>query len=118
MTIEKLFSYGTLQDEPVQRSTFGRTLQGTADILQAFTLSTLCIQDADVVSISGKAMHSIISYTGQPHDQVIGVVCDISAEELAQADAYEVSAYKRSKVKMASGVEAWAYVNALCTNKD
>lgn len=117
MTTEKLFSYGTLQYESVQRSTFGRKLQGTADILNQFTLSTIHIQDADVVSTSGETVHPIISYTGQAHDQVTGVVFDISPQELAQADAYEVSAYKRIKVKMASGVEAWVYVNVLCADK-
>jgi hypothetical protein len=31
--VERLFSYGTLQDEAVQRATFGRTLRGTPDRL-------------------------------------------------------------------------------------
>jgi len=31
-----LFSYGTLQDEPVQRATFGRKLEGSADGLSGF----------------------------------------------------------------------------------
>lgn len=35
---EKLFSYGTLQQETVQLSTFGRKLQGTADVLIGYHL--------------------------------------------------------------------------------
>jgi hypothetical protein len=40
-----LFSYGTLQQEAVQITTFGRRLRGHPDVLVNFELSTLKIED-------------------------------------------------------------------------
>lgn len=110
MYSEKLFSYGTLQLEVVQMSTFRRKLNGSPDILSGFELKMLDIKDDLVVSTSGHASHPIISFTGQPKDKVNGVVFDISLEELHQADAYEVSDYKRISVTLNSGIQAWVYV--------
>jgi hypothetical protein len=68
-----VFSYGTLQDEHVQQSTFGRLLQGQRDELLG------CEPDA----------------------------------ELAAADQYEqLAAYKRVAAMLASGKQAWVYVDA------
>ena len=39
-----------------------------------------------------------------------GVVFRIAAEELAAADTYKVSDYKRIAVRLKSGLEAWVYV--------
>jgi hypothetical protein len=36
----------------------------------------------------------------------------VTAAELAAADAYEVSAYKRIEVVLKSGKSAWVYVKA------
>lgn len=36
----------------------------------------------------------------------------VSREELAQADEYEVSDYKRVSAKLASGGEAWVYISS------
>ena len=113
MNTEKLFSYGTLQYETVQLANFGRKLEGNKDQLPGFQLSMLEITDPDVVATSGEAFHPIISYTGNSINCVDGIVFDISAEELIRADFYEVSDYKRIKVKLSSGVSAWVYVNIL-----
>ena len=110
---EKLFSYGTLQYESVQLSTFGRPLQGTHDILRGFQLSELKINNPDVVKTSGDAVHPILIHTGNETDTVKGMVFDITHEELQQADAYEVEEYKRVRVKLSSEVLAWVYVSAL-----
>ena len=50
-TTERLFSYGTLPMEAVQRSTFGRTLVGTPDALPGFAQSTMKIEDPQVVAM-------------------------------------------------------------------
>ncbi len=44
VNLEKLFSYGTLQMENVQKETFGRTLKGTKDILVGYILSEVKIK--------------------------------------------------------------------------
>ena len=68
-----VFSYGTLQDEHVQQSTFGRLLKGKGT-----------------------------SFLGARPDA-----------ELAAADQYEqLAAYKRVAAMLASGKQAWVYVDA------
>ena len=109
---ELLFSYGTLQLEPVQIATFGRQLAGTPDSLPGFELASLKIEDPAVVALSGKSHHPMAKYTGRASDVVSGVVFAVTPDELANADSYEVAAVKRVSVVLQSGVRAWAYVDA------
>ncbi len=108
---ERLFSYGTLQQEAVQLKTFGRRLEGTADHLPGFGMTLLEITDPEVVATSGKTHHPIVAHTGQAQDQVEGTVFAVTSEELQQADAYEVADYQRKRVTLASGTAAWVYVD-------
>jgi gamma-glutamylcyclotransferase (GGCT)/AIG2-like uncharacterized protein YtfP len=108
---EKLFSYGTLQYEAVQLSTFGRKLNGKPDVLAGYQLSTLKISNPDVVATSGEATHPVLVKTNNEIDQVKGIVFDISSEELQQADKYEAADYKRVSVQLHSGCSAWVYVS-------
>jgi hypothetical protein len=108
---ELLFSYGTLQLESVQLATFGRKLTGSQDALPGFSLSLLKIEDPDVIVKSGKTDHPIIKFTGRSSDVVQGTVFQITSEELANADKYEVAAYKRASVALASGRRAWVYAD-------
>ena len=107
---ELLFSYGTLQQENVQRALFGRLLDGGPDELVGFAQQTLEINDPDVVAKSGKAIHTIVVHTQRNGDRVAGTVFQITPEELAAADAYEVSEYVRVETTLASGLRAWVYV--------
>lgn len=109
---ERLFSYGTLQLEQVQIATFGRKLDGQTDDMPGFSLTMLKIEDPQVVATSGKTHHPVVAWTGNPADRVSGAVFAITPEELAQADEYEVAAYRRDRVTLASGVSAWVYVDA------
>ncbi len=109
---EKLFSYGTLQYEAVQISTFGRKLNGVSDILSGYRLDTIKINDSSVVETSGTAVHPILRHTGNAQDEVMGIVFDITSKELQQADTYEVADYKRIHIKLHSGTQAWVYVSA------
>jgi len=40
------------------------------------------------------------------------MVFEITPEELAQADLYEVDDYKRVKCRLKSGIDAWVYVQS------
>jgi gamma-glutamylcyclotransferase (GGCT)/AIG2-like uncharacterized protein YtfP len=93
---ELLFSYGTLQLESVQHSTFGRKLAGTPA----------------VVATSGKIHHPFATFTGRDADAIPGTVFRVTAAELQNADKYEVAAYKRVAVVLRSGARAWVYVDA------
>ncbi len=92
-----LFSYGTLQQEEVQISTFGRKLAGHTDTLIGFEQSLVKIDDPEVVATSGKTHHPIVKYTGETHHRVAGTVFEITDTELAKADKYEVAASVNAK---------------------
>lgn len=113
-SVNKLFSYGTLQLADVQVATFGRRLAGSADAVVGFRLDWLEIKDPQVLRVSGKTHHPIISRTGDARDRVDGVVLLVTDDELAQADAYEVSDYRRILAPLAGGGEAWVYVALDC----
>ena len=108
----KLFSYGTLQQEDVQLATFGRRLTGVSDALVGYRQSMVAIDDPEVVRTSGKTHHPIVAFTGLNEDRVPGALFEISDAELTHADEYEVAAYVRVKAPLASGLEAWVYVDA------
>jgi gamma-glutamylcyclotransferase (GGCT)/AIG2-like uncharacterized protein YtfP len=107
-----LFSYGTLQQRDVQLATFGRELHGTAEQLVGFRQSMVKIEDPEVVKTSGKTHHPIVKQTGVAEDRVAGTVFEVTDEELANADKYEVSDYKRVSATLPSGRTAWVYVDA------
>jgi len=107
-----LFSYGTLQLESVQQASFGRRLDGEPDAMTGYRRQMLEITDPDVLQKSGEAFHPIVVPSGDPSDMVEGMVFAITADELAAADRYEVSDYRRIEVPLRSGRRAWVYVKA------
>ncbi|WP_170288196.1 GNAT family N-acetyltransferase [Marilutibacter maris] len=106
---ESLFVYGTLQDAQVQRRLFGRTLSGSADALPGYRLDWLELRAPAAVATSGILRHPIIHASSANGDRVAGMRLQLSAVELAHADAYEGDDYRRVRVTLASGAQAWAY---------
>ena len=47
-----------------------------------------------------------------PKETVAGMVYFITPSELEAADSYEVSDYRRIRVRLVSGREAWVYVKS------
>ena len=107
-----LFSYGTLQLESVQLASFGRVLPGSRDAMPGFKKTLVEITDPDVLAKSGERFHPIVAPTDELGEKVDGMVFEITAAELAAADRYEVSDYKRVEVVLCSGLKAWVYVKA------
>jgi len=107
-----LFSYGTLQEEAVQLSTFGRLLRGAPDDLVGFEQSLLKVEDPGFVAASGKAEHAIVRFNGRDDSRVRGMVFEVSDDELARADRYEPAGYTRVAATLASGKRAWVYADA------
>jgi len=107
-----LFSYGTLQDKAVQLANFGRELAGQHDAMLGYSKNWVEITDPQVLATSGKTHHPIVAPSTEQGASVEGMVFQISEQELAAADAYEVSDYKRVSVALASGLTAWVYVQA------
>ncbi|MCX5210047.1 gamma-glutamylcyclotransferase [Kitasatospora sp. NBC_00240] len=108
----RLFSYGTLQSEQVQRSRFGRLLDGRPDALPGFRVTMVEITDPEVIAASGTDRHPLVLPSDEPGDLVEGSLFEVTAEELAAADDYEVDDYARHEVRLASGTTAWVYLAA------
>ncbi len=95
-----VFSYGTLQEKAVQIANFGRQLRGHADALPGHVLRV-------------GPRHANAEPSPNPEDAVIGMVFELTAQELALADAYEAAdRYRRIAVTLRSGIAAWVYVEA------
>ena len=108
-----LFSYGTLQQEEVQLSTFGRKLAGEKDLLIGYEPSLVKITDADEAKRLQKLHHDNVQKTDDEWSNVQGTVFEVSDDELAKSDAFESQFnYQRVRVALASGNEAWVYVHA------
>ena len=107
-----LFSYGTLQQNAVQTSTFGRLLEGRPDNLIGFIIAELRIKDADVIEQSGKETHPIAKHTGLSQNRIPGMVYEVTEQELNHADRYEVDDYQRILTTLESGKSSWVYVEA------
>ena len=114
----RLFSYGTLQQEAVQLSTFGRALSGEPDELVGFEQGQLRIDDPEFVAASGQALHSIVRFNGRPSSRVRGTVFELSDDELLRADRYEPAGYRRIATRLASGKEAWVYAEDAVSTAD
>lgn len=99
-----LFSYGSLQRTDVQLTTFGRLLKGTRDELLGWTL---------VPALPGRSLHAnVIRATAE--SRVSGMAFEVLEPELATVDEYERrDRYVRVAARLASGVDAWVYVDEL-----
>ncbi|WP_430786125.1 gamma-glutamylcyclotransferase family protein [Actinoplanes sp. G11-F43] len=104
-----LFSYGTLRDPAVQRSVFGRELNGREDRIVGFRVEQLEITDPEVLAVSGERFHPILIHTGDARDTVAGIAFTVNDDDVARADEYEVSDYQRVEAPLRSGASAWTY---------
>jgi gamma-glutamylcyclotransferase (GGCT)/AIG2-like uncharacterized protein YtfP len=108
-----LFSYGTLQQDTVQRSTFGRLLEGHKDELLGFEQDWVTVENPQFVAMSGKALHANARFNGKDESRLGGTVYEITGAELLIVDHYEqLAGYKRIEARLASGKHAWVYVDA------
>jgi len=107
---QNLFSYGTLQDEEVQLSVFGRRLNGQLDALVGYRLELIEIRDQEFAAASS-SQHRNLRATHNPADLVPGTVFTVTMEELRRSDDYEPSDYKRVRAQLQSGGRAWVYLN-------
>jgi gamma-glutamylcyclotransferase (GGCT)/AIG2-like uncharacterized protein YtfP len=97
---ELLFTYGTLQSDSVQHTIFSRVLSGQSDSLRGYQIAT--------DQVAGR--YPLIERVTDTTTEVQGTVYELSGEDLLLADSYEGNAYKRIKVKLHSGKDAWVYI--------
>ncbi|EFL14805.1 GDSL-type esterase/lipase family protein [Streptomyces sp. C] len=105
-----LFSFGTLMDPKVQKALFGQVVPSRPASLAGYATRALKITDPDVIAASGLDVHLILER--RIGSAVEGVVLELTDEQLAAADEYEVDDYARRRVLLASGESAWAYLDA------
>ncbi|MBN1118075.1 MAG: gamma-glutamylcyclotransferase [Bacteroidales bacterium] len=100
--MEKVFVYGTLQDEKLRQQLTGRPIGISAFAeLKEYGMSTV-FDDGN--------SYPIIYKTANMADNIRGQLIEVSEKELAILDEYEGSLYRRIKVELNSGEQAWAYV--------
>jgi gamma-glutamylcyclotransferase (GGCT)/AIG2-like uncharacterized protein YtfP len=107
---EWLFSYGTLQKEKTQLELFGRSMRGHKDILTGYKITTIEITDPSFLSKGEDKYQRTLTASGNIHDAIEGTVLELTPEELSLADRYEPENYKRSRVTLQSGKQAWIYL--------
>jgi|ERR1044072_6950802 gamma-glutamylcyclotransferase (GGCT)/AIG2-like uncharacterized protein YtfP len=106
-----LFSYGTLQQEDVQQSTFGRKLNGHSDELVGYEPSLVKIEDSQLAAALGKSHHANAKFNGNEASRMRGIAFEITDAELAGVDEYESAfSYQRVVARLASGKQTWVYV--------
>ena len=83
-----LFSYGTLQQEHVQLSTFGRLLHGQRDEILGFEQSLVRIEDPQVVAASGETHYANVTFNGRNDSRVRGTVFEITEADMQSKSLY------------------------------
>jgi len=99
--MESLFIYGTLKKPEIQKEVLGRVADLTEDSLKGYKQSTVYIEGE---------VFPILIRSKNPYDFVFGSVIEVTGEELKKIDEHETDIYKRKKVILSSGKEAWVYV--------
>jgi len=100
----RVFSYGSLQKDEVQLTTFGVLLPGVAAEIVGFEVVNLYRE--------GKHLANVVR-SRSPQSRVSGTVFEFTALQLAAADDYErADNYARIAAPLAAGGEAWVYVDA------
>jgi gamma-glutamylcyclotransferase (GGCT)/AIG2-like uncharacterized protein YtfP len=106
-----LFAYGTLQHASVQRSVFGRRLQGLPDELVGFDRSLVDVSDPRFATGGTESLYPIVRWSGAHQARVGGTVYELTDRDLVSADRYEPPPYQRIWAVLASGKEAWVYAD-------
>ena len=99
--MEKLFVYGTLKDPKLREQVLHIHVNGNRDLLTGFRLKDTRIGDED---------YKIIEEDSDSSETIEGLVLELDMNKLRLLDTYEGKDYRRKKVKLASGSEAWAYI--------
>jgi gamma-glutamylcyclotransferase (GGCT)/AIG2-like uncharacterized protein YtfP len=99
--MENLFVYGTLKNAEVQKGVIGRVVKKEEDILRGWKKTRILV---------GSEVFPVINRDDKSN--VYGQVIVLDSDELEKVDDYKTSSYRRMKVFLASGKDAWVYVRA------
>ena len=100
--MERLFTYGTLQDTTVQMSLIGRELEGEASVLNGYIIHHTLMPPYPVAM-------------PDENSRIEGMVYEVTEDELEKLDAYEGDCYLRLKIRLENEQDAWVYAgNPAC----
>ncbi|MEK6824076.1 MAG: gamma-glutamylcyclotransferase family protein [Nanoarchaeota archaeon] len=99
--MENIFVYGNLRNLEIQKKVIGRIAESSEDSIRGYKLSQ--------INLRGEIFPILIT-SGSSRDFVVGLVLEVSEEELKKIDKFETDAYKRKRVVLSSGKESWVYV--------
>jgi gamma-glutamylcyclotransferase (GGCT)/AIG2-like uncharacterized protein YtfP len=102
--MENLFAYGSLREEEVQKTVFGRILEGVPERLLGYAVKRIEIEEE-----FGLENYPIITPTEDKEDCIEGIVYELTIEELQLSDTYEGNSYTRIEVPLQSKRMVWAY---------
>jgi hypothetical protein len=83
----------------VQQVVFGRAIMGMPDTVEGYRKTEITL-----------GLHRYPIAVADETAQIDGLLLHLTPEELARSDAYETRAYRRIRVTLKSGIEAWMYV--------
>lgn len=108
-----VFSYGSLREVNVQLATFGRLLRGSTDALPGYAMRWLPEGDPRLARVAGRTQIADVVRVSDAAGHVPGTAFELTEDELAAADAFEAEdSYRRIAVRLASGRDAWVFVDA------
>lgn len=102
--MENLFAYGSLREEEVQKTVFGRILKGVPEKLTGYAVKQIEIEEE-----FGIETYPIIVPSEDNEDAIHGIVYELTLEELTLSDTYEGNSYTRIEVPLPSKQIVWAY---------
>lgn len=105
-----LFACGTLTLEKVHLALFGRVLPYDEDTLPGYTKRTVVLDDPEILSTTGTGTHLSMVPCDTPGASVPGRAMRLTEAELARMDPHQNAHHRRTRVTLASGREAWAYL--------
>ncbi len=109
-----IFSYGSLQEEPVQLSIYGRVLRGESDELIDCVRTLIEVPKSHKSAATGLTHYATVTFVPGYGNRVPGTVLELTDAELFATDGYERdSEYERVLAVLASGRSVWVYVSAL-----
>jgi gamma-glutamylcyclotransferase (GGCT)/AIG2-like uncharacterized protein YtfP len=113
LIVPLIFSYGSLQQEAVQISIYGRPLGGEADELVDWVRGQIAVPKSHKAAAAGLTHYANVTFSPGSASRVPGTVFELTAAELVITDAYEEDAeYVRVVAALASGRSAWVYVSS------
>jgi hypothetical protein len=108
-----VFTHGSLQEEAVQVSLYGRVLRCEPDELVDCIRTQIEVPAWHKAAAAGVAYYTNVTFLRGSGGRVAGKVLELTEAELVATDRYEKDAdYVRVQVDLASGRRAWVFVSA------